>query len=655
MLNSAPRFAHQRHRGLKSIPMPAEGQDRTSSLPNTDPILRILATTDLHAHLLSYDYLTNRPQFGIGLAQASALIAQARAEVGASVLLDNGDFLQGSPLADLAASRLARQPGGREHPAIAAFNLMEYDAVALGNHEFNFGLDVLQNALMAARFPALSANIAWELGATPLQDRLLVRPYTLIRRELMVDGAPRPVTLGVLGLTPPEVLHWDRRFLEGRVLARPMVEAARAWLPVMRSAGADLVVCLAHTGLPCAGRVEFGDGLAIEIAALPGVDAVVAGHSHQVFPQSLMTHADPRVDTILGQILGKPVVQPGHSASHVGVIDLHLRPGKGTGWHVTGSRSRVLSTSETVAGLSQAEIRDTTAPLRNALSVEHRSTLSRMREVIGTSAVPLSTHFATVVDGQALRLIAAAKIAYAQERLVGTSAAALPVIAVVAPFRAGGRGGPLNYTDIEAGALSYRNVLDLYSFPNTLVAEIATGDDLRMRLEEASAIFHTLLPGLANQPLINVGIPSFRFTTAPGLGFTIDLSRAPHIGAGAADSGRITDLTYAGRLVRAEDRFVLVTNNHLADQVRCPRRMVVLDDQPRNADILAAYIRQLGHLRAPFAGVRPEGWRLRPMPGTSVLFDTGLGALRHLSEVAHLRPELLGVTPAGFHRFRLHL
>ncbi|MCB6179552.1 5'-nucleotidase C-terminal domain-containing protein [Rhodobacter sp. Har01] len=608
--------------------------------------LRVLATSDLHGQILSYDYFANRPLFGTGLAQTAALIAAARAEAPNSILLDNGDFLQGSALTEMAAAADRRR--GRPHPAITAFNVLNYDAVALGNHEFDYGLDRLAKALAEARFAVVSATVLLRPGPEPTADRTLVPPYVILTRHMRDrDGTEAEVRIGVLGLTPPEILDWSGDLLAGQVWVRPMVAAARAWVPQMRAEGADVVVCLAHAGIARPGFASASDEVAIEIAQIGGIDALVAGHTHLVFPPNpalmAMPGADPRIDSLAGRICGTPTVQPGHSGSHLGVIELELTA-TATGWTVTGGSGRTVSASEVVAGLSAPAIRRFAAPLRAAIASDHRAALAWTRRRLGQTTMPLSTYFATVADSQAMRLLAAAKEAAVRRALQGLPEAALPVIATVTPFRGGGRGGPLNYTDIRPGALSVRHVHDLYPFPNTLRAVRTTAAELRSRLERSAGLFLTLRPGLADQPLIDAAFPPFNFELAPAVSFRIDLSRPPGLGE------RIRDLALDGRPLDRDTPLVLATNSHRLGGHRWAGVEIPL---PRQlcTQAIAAYV-------ADHAEIGPQPgavWSLAPLPGASVIFDSGAGALDHLAEVADLRPELLGLTDQGFHRFRLHL
>ena len=190
--------------------------------------LRIMETTDLHVHIYPYDYYGDRPVDTVGLARTAAHINAVRAEASNSLLLDNGDFLQGNPMGDYIAYERGMKEGDM-HPMIAALNVLNFDASTLGNHEFNYGLGFLMKSLAGANFPVLCANVAKETGAAPTADTTLVKPYMILDRQL-TDGAgnSHPIKVGLIGFVPPQIMNWDRRHLEGNVTARDIVETARA-------------------------------------------------------------------------------------------------------------------------------------------------------------------------------------------------------------------------------------------------------------------------------------------------------------------------------------------------------------------------------------------------------------------------------------------
>ncbi len=638
------------------IDIGSAAEDPVSGRPETTAqlSLRLIATSDLHASLLPYDYCANRPVNGRSLCDIARQIAHARAEVPNSLLFDNGDFLQGNPLADYIATARRRR---RAHPVITAFNTLGYDAVTLGNHEFNYGLRFLRTALSQARFPVVSANIATKLGKSPSRDATFVPPFAILTRRVVDQaGSQHTLRIGVIGFAPPQIEVWDRDQLEGQIHMRDIIASAKAWLPRLRARGADVIVALAHSGV---GALEAEDGMenaATALAALTEVDAVIAGHCHLTFPGPGIAKR-PGVDPVRGLLAGKPAVMPGHSGSHVGVIDLALTR------TTQGKRRWVVSADDTRVGLRPNSAPSMFAlpmpPLRHAIAQDHRAALAWSRRIVGQSRVNLGTHFATSAPNAALDLIAAAKTDYARSALEDTRWADLPLLASAAPFRAGGRGGAANFTDIPAGAVRMRNVSDLYTFPNTLVVLALTGAEVADWLEQSAGLFHQIQPGSTDAILHDATVPSFTFETIPGLAYAIDLSQPrrfdPEGRLMNPQANRIVGLTRNGQRVDPDERLLLVTNNHRASRIvaaagdRSP--VVVLSDGAQVQTVLANHIRQKGMVGAP----AQRNWHFLPMPGTSVRIATGVGAEAFLPDIAAFQPLALGCEANSFLHYRLHL
>src|SRR5690606_27059030 len=138
-----------------------------------------------------------------------------------------------------------------------------YDGATVGNHEFNYGLPFLSQVTAqpfrvdgvsrldcrGPAFPLVLANVTATRDGSPLYP-----PHAVLERELRytaADGRERmaPIRIGIIGFTPPPILVWDRRHLEGRVQTEGVVEAARRHLPALREQGVDLVVAISHGGL----------------------------------------------------------------------------------------------------------------------------------------------------------------------------------------------------------------------------------------------------------------------------------------------------------------------------------------------------------------------------------------------------------------------
>jgi 2',3'-cyclic-nucleotide 2'-phosphodiesterase/3'-nucleotidase len=598
---------------------------------------------------MPYDYCANRPNVSMGLGAVSRQIAEARGEAPNSLLFDNGDFLQGSPIADFAATARRR----RAHPVITAFNTLGYDAATLGNHEFDYGLRFLSQALTDARFPVVSANIAKRLGKSPARDKTLVPPFAILRRHI-VDHAGKThlIRVGVIGFAPPQIQEWDRDTPDGGVLTRDILAAAQTWLPRLRARGADIIVALAHTGIGDLDPKNGTENAATALAALPEVDAVVAGHSHQVFPGPDIP-ASAAVDPVAGRLAGKPAVMPGHSASHIGIIDLELERSR------TGPRRWRVVDASTRVGLRRAAPVAATPALHQALAPDHRAALAWSRRHLGETRVPLHTHFATVTPSAALDLIAEAKATYVREALAGTAWEDLPILASAAPFRTGGRSGPSNFTDIPAGPLRMRNLSDLYPFPNTLVTLLLTGAELANWLERAATVFNQIVPGATDAPLLTTDIPGFAFETVPQLSYAIDLSQPARFDAQGCLSNstarRIVGLSYDGRPVVDQDQFLLVTNTHRAGRARLQDTgsdlNVVFADGARVQAVIASHLQGKG----PVTGQFRRNWHFLPMPGTSVTIAAGDGAAPQLSDIDAFHPVSLGKDLDGFSHYRLHL
>jgi 2',3'-cyclic-nucleotide 2'-phosphodiesterase/3'-nucleotidase len=418
--------------------------------------LRIMETTDLHVHILPYDYYADKEVDTVGLARTASLIEQVRAEAGNSILLDNGDLIQGNPMGDYVAYERGVE-GELMHPIVEAMNVLGFDASTLGNHEFNYGIDYLLDSIDGARFPFVSANVATKAGATPDKDETLVPPYVILDRTV-VDGAgnEHPIRIGVIGFVPPQIMEWDRKHLEGRVTARDIVEAAEAWVPRMREEGAQLVIALSHSGIGAAEHVPMMENAAIPLAGVEGIDVVLTGHQHLVFPGEDFAETEG-VDNEAGTINGKPGVMAGFWGSHMGLIDLLLER-DGEGWRIASH------TVEARPIFTRGEDNAVTATVESdpevlaAVQDEHEATLGYVRRAVGKTDAPLHSYFALVADDPSVQIVSIAQAWYIDQMMQGTEHEGLPILSAAAPFKAGGRQGPEYYTDVPVGDVAIKNV-----------------------------------------------------------------------------------------------------------------------------------------------------------------------------------------------------
>ncbi len=596
--------------------------------------LRLLATTDLHMHLLPYDYSAGQWRSDIGLARTAALIHRLRAEVPLCLLLDNGDFLQGNPMGDYLVG-LPRD--GRPHPAIAAMNVLGYDAATLGNHDFNYGLDYLLTTLSQARFPHVCSNLTL-VDSPPGLHRQLI----LTREVAMPDGRRLPLRIGLMGLLPPQTVEWDRAHLDGVATVADICEAAAATGAALRAAGADLVIALCHSGLGEPAPVARMEHAAAALPLVARLDAIIAGHSHLVFPAP-PSHAGPAVDPVAGTVHGVPTVLPGYRGSHLGVIDLDLSHSPETGWQVTGHQTRALAVVET----------ETPDPaVVAAAEAAHRATLDHIARPVGHTTRPLTTYFAMVAPEPALGLIAEAHRWHIRALLRETAFDDLPVLAAVAPFKAGGRGGPQNYTCVPAGPMTLRAVHDLYTYPNQLEAVAITGAELCEWLERSAAAFCQISPDQADQPLLNPDFPAYEFDVLDGVSYSFDLTQPPRYDSAGRlrdeQARRLAHLHHDGRPVTPHDRFIVATSDYRASTRGFDDSQRVATATGSAREVLRRYIETQGSVTPTLAD-----WTLRPIAGASVLFDTGPAAIDYMPRLPGMRVESAGSAPGGFARFRI--
>jgi len=619
--------------------------------------LRIMETTDLHVHVFPYDYYADKARDTVGLSRTATIIQDIRAEATNTMLVDNGDFLQGNPMGDYIAYERGMKEGDM-HPVIAAMNTLGYDASTLGNHEFNYGLDFLMKSVMGANFPVVSANVAKEQGATPREDKTLLKPYVILDRVLKDgSGAEHAIKVGIIGFVPPQIMNWDRRHLEGKVQARDIIKTAEAWVPQMKEEGADIIIALSHSGIGSAKRTDGMENASVPLAEVDGIDALMTGHSHLVFPSP--TYADfAGVDVEKGTIHGKPAVMGGFWGSHLGVIDLMLE-NEGGQWRVVSHASETRPISKRNEDRSITALVEDHQPVLDAVAQEHNETLAYIRRAVGKTSAPLHSYFALVADDPSVQIVSIAQRWYVEQMLAGTEHEGLPILSAAAPFKAGGRGGPEYFTDVPAGDVAIKNVADLYLYPNTVRAVRITGAQLKGWLERSAGMFNQITPGEADQVLLNPSFPSYNFDVIDGVTYEIDLSQPSRFGPKGEpmdDSAtRIVNLMFEGQPVADDMEFIVATNNYRAGGggsfPGTGGETTVFEAPDTNRDVIVRYIVEQGTIN-PSADAN---WHFKALPGTTVLFDTGPKAADYMDDVKGVTIEPAGDGPDGFARFRIAL
>jgi len=621
---------------------PLQAAPATPSKPATLK-LRLLQTSDLHMNLLNYDYYQDRETDDYGLAKTITLIQRARAEAPNHLLFDNGDLLQGNPLGDLVA-RIQPLRKGDTHPAYKVLNLLGVDAANVGNHEFNYGLPFLRQALAGASFPYVSANVMERSAQGRLQHAFT--PYVLLQRQFKDEaGRMQTLKIGVIGFVPPQIMQWDRRHLQGRVEARDIVETARTLVPQMRAQGADLVVALAHSGFEKTEQGRLAENTVAELARVPGIDALLFGHAHAEFPSAQFA-GYPGVDLVQGRIHGVPAAMPGRWGDHLAVVDLELQR-QGRRWMVRHSRAELRPIMDRA---SRRALVTADPMVAHVIAREHADTLQALRAPVAHSEVAIHSYFSQVQPSLAVDLVARAQLAYLERAVQGTALEGLPLLSAAAPFKAGGRQGWNFYTDIPPGPLAAKHVADLYLYPNQIKVLKLTGAELREWLEMSAGQFRRIDPaGPAEQELLDDDFRAYNFDMIAGLSYEIDVSQPARYTAEGlrtpAQGHRIVQLRYQGQAVDARTEFLVVTNSYRANgggnfPGLGPARIVV-DAPDENRQSVAQYLAST----AEFKPSRSSDWRIRPVPGVKLRFVSGAGGIAHLAQTPFIK--LVETRPDG--------
>ncbi|WP_179287314.1 5'-nucleotidase C-terminal domain-containing protein [Salinicoccus roseus] len=536
--------------------------------------LTIFATTDIHGALYPYDYFEGVDKSSSLLHLYSHIRRYGKAHPDDIILtVDNGDILQGDVWSDYDY----RHSGGGALFAPRMINEV-YDAVGIGNHEFNFGLDYLLTACKQVEADIINANV--DFRDHPLKD--CIKPYVILEKETS-EG---PLKIGFLSVVPTQIMKWDAFHLEGRVDVEDMRLTVEATAREMKGAGADIIILLSHSGMskdPEHIR-SYGENQTFLMTMIQDIDGIVFGHTHEFFPDPDFELEVDNIDFRWGGVNGKPMVQPGVSASHLGQLTFDLE--YEAGWCIKSADANLIE-SHTI---------QMDESLKSRYLPEHQQVLDYLSQPIGHTEETWHTYFSRVVPSKAVQVVAEAGRNYALELMDRGEVETLPVLGFNAATKAG-RDGAHDFTVIEAGEINLSSAIDLYKHTNTMVLIKVDGTILKEWLEWSASQFN--VPGEGDDLLkpnsSKNGFPSYNFDTFFDLKYTFDISQPPRYSGTAKklnDTERVVEMMYNGKPVQPDDCFIVPANNYRAAYTAFLRKAeVVHESQNSVRDIVTEYMR----------------------------------------------------------------
>ena len=629
---------------LAAAALAACGGDKAVDFEGASATLAVLETTDLHANVHSYDYFKLADDPSYGFERTATLVRAARKEFANTLLVDNGDTIQGTALADYEAL-VKPIPCTQQLSQFKAMGVLGFDAGTLGNHEFNYGLPFLNQVLgggldvagvdatqkcAGPGYPMALANVYSQKTQKPL-----VQPYVLLERTLKAtkDGqtVDVPVKIGVIGFTTPGILNWDKRFLDGKVYTEGAVESANKYVPELRAKGADLVVALLHGGLDDAPYAPTMESPGLYLSKVPGIDAMLMGHQHGTFPDrgTAPGYQQAGVDNAKGTVNGVPSVMASSWGKALGVIKFEMRYTGGK-WVVDKTRTTVEArstlTGKDAAGKNLYVAADPS--IGAAVDAQHKAAIDYVKTPIGSTDFRMSTLFADVGDPGAIQIVNQAQQQYVASYIQANlpQYAQLPVLSVSAPFKSGFQGGA-DYTDVALGPVSIASAADLYLYPNTVYAVKVNGADIQGWLEASAKRFNQIDPAkTTEQPLIS-SFPGYNYDvfTTPDVQYEIDVTQP--VGS------RIKNLQYKGAPMNPAQEFVIATNNYRATSggttfiPKLNGSAAIWASPDANRDVVIEYIRKNpGITRAANGSARSMRFTKVQTAG-DVVFTSGANAL----------------------------
>ncbi|WP_010283251.1 bifunctional metallophosphatase/5'-nucleotidase [Bacillus timonensis] len=506
--------------------------------------ITILETSDIHGNIFPINYGSN-DKAELGLGKIATVIKQERRRNRNTIVIDNGDLIQGTPL----TYHYVRSNSHKPNPMIALLNDLHYDAAVVGNHEFNYGMDVLQKAINESNFPWLSANILNEKG-----EPFIGKPYLLIELE---DG----VKAAILGVTTHYIPNWENPEHIKGLTFDDALESTKKWVEKIRTEeNPDIMIVSYHggfeadleTGEPTEKLTGENQGYRI-CTEIEGIDLLLTGHQHR---------------SLSGKVNGVPIVQPSFNGQAIGKATITLMRNEDM-WTITESKPELIFVNE-------IEADEASLQLVKEYEYETQEWLDKpIGQVIGNMTIddPLK---ARLKDNALVEFINKVQMEVAKVSISNT-----------ALFNNVTKGFPSNIT--------MRDVVSNYIYPNTLTVIRISGKDLKEALERSASYFILENGEVTVNPSFTTPKPQhYNYDMWEGIDYIFDLTKP--IGE------RVVRLSFKGNPVRPDGEYDVVMNNYRAggggEYVMFKDKPIIKDIPLDMSELIANYILERGTIEA---------------------------------------------------------
>ncbi|MFO7969925.1 MAG: bifunctional 2',3'-cyclic-nucleotide 2'-phosphodiesterase/3'-nucleotidase [Candidatus Izemoplasmatales bacterium] len=569
--------------------------------------LTIMATSDIHQYLMPYDYMADEPNEEVGFSKTYTKIKEVRAESDNTLLVSNGDFIQGS-LLGLHEYQIDPLEEGETQSIVKAYNMAGYESAVIGNHELqDYPMDFFEKAEAGADFPFVAGNVVMADN----ESEYYVDPYVILDKEINGEN----VKVGVIGFVPPQTMRWGKDNLEGNVIIKDILPQAEKLIPEVAEKS-DIVVLLSHSGLTDAPQDSYDarENASYYLAQIDGIDAMIMGHHHGEFPGGYEDIEN--VDSEEGTVFGVPSVMPGSWGTALGVIDLDIEKQNGE-WNVIGHNVRLEEVTEDTNSDSEVE----------AIAKDrHEATIEYVRTPIGESEREITSYLARVQDSSVTQIVNDAQMWWAEDVFSSGEYSDLPILSAAAPFQAG-REDASYFTEVEQGDVTIGDVTDIYIYDNEIAVMQLNGVQVVEWLERSAENYNQIDPDSSDeQELLNPDFSAYNYDVIEGIDYQVDVTQP--------EGNRIVNATYNGDPLTEDMEFLVVTNGYRAggggDFAPCVEEdPVYAPSGVTNRGIIIDYIQAKG-------SVNPSptyNWNIKPFdPAGIVTFRSHPEAMQYINE-----------------------